>query len=123
MSILCEDPAERALSPLGTIFTVECKTVSGGFCQTSAAAHLSELLVCPGLPFDSYKPLIQRQIREEAKPYAKAWLHDARKIKVTFGSTIFDSKKKFVNLIFDDIKVATYTIRDKYEFEKYEHSF
>ena len=67
--------------------------------------------------------MIRNQIREEAKPYAKMWLHDSRCIKVEFKRTIFDSKKRFVNLIFDDITVATYTIRDKYEFEKYEHSF
>lgn len=123
MSILCDDPAERALVPLGTIYTVECKTKAGGYCQASAAQHLSELLVVPDLEYDRYKAMIRKQILQEAKEYARLWETDARTIKVHFQNTIFDSKKRYVNLVFGWNTVATYTIRDKYDFEKYEHSF
>lgn len=123
MSILCDDLAERVLVELGSIYAIECTTIAGGYCQASAAEHLRELRVCPGLTYEQYKPLIRKQIREEAKPYAKNWLHDARRITIMFKSNIFDSKRRFVHLIFDDTKVATYTIRDKYNFELNEHPF
>lgn len=123
MSILCDDPAERALSPLGELYEISCKTKAGGYCENSAKAHLSELLVCPGLEYESYKALIRERIIQNAKPYAKSWLHDARKIKVVFKSNIFEPKKRFINLVFDDNLIAVYTIRDKYEFVRHEYSF
>ena len=123
MSILCEDPAERTLSPLGSIYEISCKTKAGGYCENSAKTQLSELLVCPGLPYDSYKALIRERIIKNSKPYAKNLLHAARRIKVVFKSNIFEPKKRFINLIFDDNVIAIYTIRDKYEFELYGHSF
>lgn len=123
MSILCDDPAEQALSPLGSIYEISCKTKAGGYCENSAKAHLSELLVCPGLEYESYKAMIRKRILVYAKPYAKNWLHDARKIKVVFKPNIFEPRKRYINLVFDGNLIAVYTIRDKYEFEKHGYSF
>lgn len=123
MSILCDDPSERSLVPLGTIYTVECKTKAGGYCQASAAQHLSELLVIPDLEYGAYKAMIRKQILQEAKGYARLWGTDARTIKVEFQNNIFNSKKRYINLVFGNNRVATYMIRDKYYFEKYGHSF
>ena len=118
MGILCNEPDEQALVTLGSIYTISCKTYAGGYCENIAGCNLQKLNVLPGLDYESYIPLIRQQILKEAKLYARAWLHDARKIRITFPNNIFDPKKRYVNLNFDDIRVATYTIRDKYEFEK-----
>lgn len=123
MGILCDDPAENALVSLGSIYEISCKTKAGGYCENSAKTQLSELMVCPGLKYESYTGLIRKRILDNARPYAKNWLYDARKIKIVFKTNIFEPKKRFINLVFDDHVVAIYTIRDKYDFELHGHSF
>lgn len=118
MSILCDDPAEHALVALNTLYTVECKTINGGFCQVSAAQHLGELLVLPDMPYESYEAMMRKQIRDESEWYAREWGIDRRRIKIKFHTNIFEPKKRFVTLYFGDSKIAIYTVRDKYEFEK-----
>lgn len=123
MSILCDDPSENALVRLGELWTIECKTKAGGYCQNSAAQHLSELLVIPGLEYNAYKMVIRKQILQEAAEYAKLWGTDRRTIKVHFSESIFESSKRYINLIFGHNLVAVYMVRDKYEFEKHGYSF
>lgn len=118
MGILSNDPAEGALVALNTLYTIECKTINGGFCQNSAAEHLGNLLVLPGIPYESYEAMMRKQIRDESEWYAREWGIDRRTIKIKFHTNIFEPKKRFVTLYFKDSKIAIYTIRDKYDFEK-----
>lgn len=118
MGILCEDPSEGALVPFNTIMHVECQTKNGGFCQNSAAKHLGEVLLLPGLDMDRYRPMILRQVREELKPYARLWGVDVRRIKAELKPIIFERNKYCINLYLRDNIIAVYRIRELYDFEK-----
>lgn len=118
MSLLCDDPTEGILVPFRTLRHVECQTKNGGFCQNSAAQHLGEVLLLPGLTIKQYWPILRKQVVEEMKPYAKLWGVDQRRIKVELKPLIFETNKYCINLYLRDHIIAVYRIRELYDFEK-----
>lgn len=117
MGLLRDDLADSIATPLGKLYDVTCITKAGGFCCNSAADHLRELPVFPGVTFKQLWPVIRDQIKAEAEPYAAMWHPEGINIKTL--PDIFEQRKVTVKLIFGDITVAVYTLRELNN----EHSF